>query len=155
MDALRLANEAGLIFMSAELPKIFERRFLNSLAELGRVTEEAVRFIEANRLRREALYAANLAIEELGTNLLKFGYDDIAAHEIFLRLEILPTQLLVILEDDGREFDPLTAPAPDVNLLAEQRAVGGLGIFLVRKFAEELRYERRGGRNRVTVAIRT
>ncbi len=140
--------------MIAELPKTFERRFPNSLPELGRVTEEAVRFIEANGLRREAVYAANLAIEELGTNILKFGYDDTAAHEISLRMEILPERLVVVLEDDGREFNPLNVPAPEVSLPAEQRSVGGLGIFLVRKFSEEIRYERHDGRNRLTVAIR-
>jgi len=141
--------------MKAELPKTFERRFPNSLAELGRVTEEAVRFIEANGIQREAVYAANLAIEEMGTNILKFGYDDSAAHEIVLRIEILANRLLVVLEDDGHEFNPLNAPAPDVNLPAEQRQPGGLGIYLVRKLAEDMRYERGAGRNRLTIAIRS
>lgn len=141
--------------MSTELPKTFERRFPNSLADLGRVTEEAVRFIEENGIRREAVYAANLAIEEMITNILKFGYDDTATHEILLRVEILPKRLLVVIEDDGHEFNPLNASAPGVNLPADQRQPGGLGIYLVRQFAEEMRYERHDGRNRLTIVIRS
>jgi serine/threonine-protein kinase RsbW len=141
--------------MRAEPRKIFERRFQNSLADLGRATEETLRFLEANGIRGEAVYATNLAIEEMGTNTLKFGYDDTTIHEIILRVEILPKRLLLVLEDDGHEFNPLDAPTPDVNLPAEQRRPGGLGIYLVRKFAEEMRYERCEGRNRLTIAIRS
>ena len=141
--------------MSAELSKAFERRFPNSMTDLGRVTGEAVRFLEANGIRGQAVYAANLAIEELGTNTLKFGYDDTATHEIILRVEILPERLLLVIEDDGHEFNPLRASEPDVNLPADQRQPGGLGIYLVRKLAEEMRYERRDGRNRLTIAIRS
>jgi serine/threonine-protein kinase RsbW len=148
-------NEKALVSMSAELPKTFKRYFQNSPTDLGRVTEEAVRFIEANGIRGEAVYAANLAIEEMDTNILKFGYDDTTTREIFLRVEILPKRLLLVLEDDGHEFNPLNAPAPDVNLPADQRQPGGLGIYLVRKFAEEMRYERCDGRNRLTIAIRS
>ena len=140
--------------MNMETPNVFERRFQNSLPDLGRVTEEAMRFIEANGIDGQAAYVANLAIEEMVTNTLKFGYDDTAAHEIFLRVEVLPKRLLLIIEDDGHEFNPLTAPDPDVHLPAEQRTPGGLGIHLVRKFAEEMRYERRDGRNRLIIAIR-
>lgn len=140
--------------MSTEPPKTFERRFKNSLADLGRAMEEAVHFIEANGIRSESIYAANLAIEEMVTNTLKFGYDDASPHDILLRVEIQPERLLLVIEDDGHEFNPLTAPVPDVNLRADQRRPGGLGIHLVRKFAEEMSYERRDGRNRLTIAIR-
>jgi anti-sigma regulatory factor (Ser/Thr protein kinase) len=141
--------------MSTAPLKTFERRFPNSLADLGQATGEAVRFIEANGLRGEAVYAANLAIEEMATNILKFGYDDTKVHEILLRVEVLPKRLLLIIEDDGHEFNPLNAPEPDVSLPAERRTPGGLGIHLVRKFAEDMRYERRDGHNRLTIAIRS
>lgn len=141
--------------MPGDPPIIFERRFQNALADLGRVMAEAVRFIEANGVRSGAVNAAHLAIEEMVTNILKFGYDDTAPHEIFLRVEILPDRLRLVIEDDGHEFNPLKAPAPDVTLPVEQRRPGGLGIYLVRKLAEEMRCERRAGRNRLTITIRS
>lgn len=140
--------------MNVETPIVFERRFPNTLADLGRVTEEAMGFIGANGVNAEAVYIANLVIEEMVTNTLKFGYSDGAVHEILLRMEILPQRLLLTLEDDAHEFNPLDAPEPDIHLPAEQRTPGGLGIHLVRKFAEEVRYERRDGHNRLIVAIR-
>lgn len=141
--------------MSTEPLNTFERRFQNSLVDLGQVTEETVRFIEANGIRGEAVYAANLAIEEMVTNILNYGYDDTMVHEILLRVEVLPQRLLLMIEDDGHEFNPLNAPEPDVNLPIERRTPGGLGIHLVRKLADEMRYERRDGRNRLTIAIRS
>jgi anti-sigma regulatory factor (Ser/Thr protein kinase) len=140
--------------MNVEPSDIFESRFPNRPEDLSRVTEEAVRFIEEHGIGGKAVYLANLAIEEMGTNILKYGYDDTAVHEIRLRLELLPGSLRLALEDDGHEFNPLNAPASEIHLPVEERAIGGLGIHMVREMAESLDYERCGGRNRVTVTIR-
>ncbi len=142
-----------LVQMGTELANIFERRFPNQLDELSRVTEEAVQFIEERGVNRRAVYLAQLAIEEMASNILKYGYDDSSIHEILLRLEIHPGTLLLILEDDGHEFNPLAAPEPDVNLPAEERVPGGLGIHLIRKMAGQMHYARCGGRNRLTINI--
>jgi len=140
--------------MSSEPGNHFERRFQNQLQDLSRVTEEAVRFLQERGAGAQAVYTANLAIEELATNILKYGYDDAAAHELLLRLELHPGALLLVLEDDGHEFNPLGVPEPDVSQPAEQRTPGGLGIHLVRKLADQMTYERHGLRNRLTVKIR-
>ena len=141
--------------MSTEAGNILERRFHNRLDDLSRVTEEAVWFIEAQGADDRAVYVAHLAIEEMVTNILKYGYDDTALHEIRLRLEIHPGALLLVLEDDGHEFNPLKAPEPDVSRPVEDRIPGGLGIHLIRKLVEQMDYERCGGRNRLTVRIRS
>lgn len=140
--------------MNTEPANVFETRFQNRLADLISAMEQTVQFLRQNGVSDKVTYAANLAIEELTTNILKYGYDDSAVHEILLRAEILTDHLHLIIEDDGHEFNPLLASEPDVHLPLEQRAVGGLGIHLVRKFAEEVRYERRDCRNRLTVVIR-
>jgi serine/threonine-protein kinase RsbW len=141
--------------MSTEPGNIFERRFPNRPDDLSRVTEEAVRFIEARGAGDRAVYIVNLTIEEMGTNILKYGYDDTAIHEILLRLQLVPEALLLVLEDDGHEFNPVQAPEPDLNRPAEDRAPGGLGIHLIRKLVEQMDYMRCGGRNRLTVRIRS
>ena len=140
--------------MSGAPANVFERRFPNQLADLSRVTQEAVRFMEQNGIGHRAIYLVNLAIEEMGTNILKYGYSDTAVHEVRLRLEIVPGALRLGLEDDGHEFNPLEAPEPNVNLPAAQRVPGGLGIRLVRKLVDQMTYERCGGRNRLTIKIR-
>ena len=141
--------------MSTEPGNVFERRFHNRLDDLSRVTEEAVRFIQERGVDGRAVYVANLTIEEMGTNILKYGYDDTAVHEILLRLEIHPETLLLVLEDDGHEFNPVNAPEPDLNRPAEDRVPGGLGIHLTRKLVAQMDYMRCGGRNRLTVRIRS
>ena len=140
--------------MNSEPGRHFERSFPNQLAELSRVAEEAGRFLRERGVGAQAVYTANLAIEELATNVLKYGYDDAAAHELLLRLELQSGALLLVLEDDGHEFNPLLAPEPDLTQPANQRAPGGLGLYLVRKLAGQMTYERRGLRNRLTVRIR-
>ena len=55
--------------------------------------------------------------------------------------------------DDGREFDPLSAPEVDVHAPLEERTVGGLGIHLLRNMVSEIRYERSGGRNHLRLRI--
>ena len=139
--------------MSTELCNVFERRFANRHDDLSRVTEEAVRFIEERGVGGHVVYVANLAIEEMVTNILKYGYDDTAVHEILLRLEIHPGALRLVIEDDGHEFNPVAAPEPNVNEPVEQRIPGGLGIHLVRKLVEQMDYERCDGRNRLTIRI--
>lgn len=139
--------------MSIEPSKTFESRFQNRLADLNRAIAEAVRFIEESGVTGGAVHIANLAIEEMATNILKYGYDDTLVHEILLRVEILPEKLHLTLEDDGHEFNPLKVPEKVVDLPAEMRVPGGLGIHLVRKFVEEMRYERRDGRNRLTIVV--
>lgn len=55
--------------------------------------------------------------------------------------------------DDGRPYDPTTAKEPDITLSAEEREIGGLGIFMVRKMATEIDYKNEGGRNCLTVVF--
>ena len=61
----------------------------------------------------------------------------------------------LVFIDDGMEFDPLKRTAPDVDAPVDARQTGGLGIYLVRQLAEEVKYERRGGKNILTVKLKT
>ncbi len=131
-----------------------EWRFPSRLDDLSRVGMEASRFLESAGIGGRPAYVANLAFEELATNILKYGYDDSALHEILFHIQIQPGMLQLVLEDDGHPFNPLDCPEPDVDLPAEERVPGGLGIHLVRKMADRVLYQRQDGRNRVTVAIR-
>ena len=131
-----------------------EWRFPSRLDDLTRVGMEASRFLEAAGIGGRPAYVANLVIEELATNVLKYGYDDTAVHEVRLRVEVHPDALQLVLEDDGHSFNPLDVPEPDMHLPVEERPPGGVGIHLVRKMADRVEYERCDDRNRVTVEIK-
>ena len=119
--------------------------FANTTADLAAVVGRLLAFLDRHGVVGRAAYVANLAVEELATNVLKYGYDDDRAHVVKLRVEIHPEAVLVSMEDDGHAFDPLDAPEP--ASAPEARPPGGLGLSLVRRLASKMAYERRGGRN--------
>ncbi len=119
----------------------------NNLSELESVNKVVAEFAERHHLSSQVLFNLNLALEEILTNVISYGYDDKDEHEITVRLFVEQGQLNVEVDDDGRPFNPLEAPEPDLSKSLEERPVGGLGIHLVRKLMDELEYRREEGRN--------
>ena len=126
-------------------------RLQNDFAELSAAAEATTRFLEDHQAGPEVVFAANLAIEELVTNIIKYGYDDSANHEITVHLELADGILSINIRDDGHEFNPFDQPEPDTSLPAEERDIGGLGIHFVRNLLDTCSYVRRDGENLVTV----
>lgn len=94
-----------------------------------------------------------MAFDELIANLVDHGYDDQDRHEIRVTATRTPERVKVTLSDDGHPFDPFATAAPDLCLSAEDRALGGLGIHLCREMFDRFDYQRRDGRNIVTLEI--
>jgi serine/threonine-protein kinase RsbW len=127
-------------------------RIPNSFDALSTAAEETTRFLEENSASSDAVFAANLAIEELVTNIVKYGYDDTDAHEILIVLSVRDNKLSIEISDDGHEFNPFDQPEPDTTLPAEERPIGGLGIHFVRNLLDGCAYHRTEGRNIVTLS---
>ena len=119
----------------------------NNLSELESLNKVVAEFAERHHLSSKVLFNLNLALEEILTNVISYAYDDKDEHQITVRLFLEQGQLKVEVEDDGRPFNPLEAPEPDLSKSLEERPVGGLGIHLVRKLMDELEYRREEGRN--------
>lgn len=90
--------------------------------------------------------AARLMIvfDELLSNAARHG-----ATRLSLDASVRDGRLIASLEDDGPAFDPLAVAAPDTSLEIEDRAIGGLGIHIVREMTDDLSYRREGGCNRL------
>ncbi|WP_439814026.1 ATP-binding protein [Zavarzinia sp. CC-PAN008] len=102
----------------------------------------------------EHTYDIAFAVEELLVNAATHGRCGLdGPGEVRIRLERAPAGLVLLFEDDGQPFDPTAHPDPDLMLGADQRQEGGLGIYIL-KTLMDVRYERRDGRNRVTLATR-
>jgi anti-sigma regulatory factor (Ser/Thr protein kinase) len=132
----------------------WEKSIPNQLLALMGAVRELDQHLEQWGGDARARYLAQLALEELGTNIIKYAYDDQETHMINLRAVCNGRVFRICLEDDGHEFNPCQAPEPDPNLSLEERAPGGWGISLVRRLTEGLQYERRDNRNVVCVTVR-
>ncbi len=100
------------------------------------------------------IFRINLALEELGLNIINYGHDE-GIHEIQFSVTSDDEMVTIEISDDGRPFDPLNdAPVPDVTAALEDRPVGGLGVHLVRTMMDELSYRRASGRNHLTMMTR-
>jgi anti-sigma regulatory factor (Ser/Thr protein kinase) len=117
-------------------------------------TVQAEAWLAEQRVSFEAMYLVSLAIEELVTNCVKYGYRDSKAHTIDVVLSVENGTLTMDVIDDGNPFNPLEAPRPDLSLPIEARPAGGLGLHLLRELADEARYERRDSTNRLTLIKR-
>ena len=123
----------------------------NDLAELERLSNVVDEFGKRHGLPTTALFDLHLALDEILTNVVAYGYDDQDEHEIIVRLAFggdgNAQRIEVEVEDDGRPFNPLETASPDVQTSVADRPIGGLGIFLVRRVMEDLEYRRQRGKN--------
>ena len=119
----------------------------NNISETERLSQIVSDFSEANGLSIGDSYALNLSLEEILANVISYGYEDNSEHTITIRISLKDKQLIAEVEDDGKPFNPLEAPEPDIEIPLEDRPVGGLGIYLVRNLMDGLEYKRELGKN--------
>lgn len=129
-------------------------RLLNDRRELAGIGERVDRFGAACGLSRDDTAAINLVLDELVSNIIKYGFDDAGEHHIQVVVGLDGDLLTVSVDDDGKPFNPLDVPRPDLDRPIEDRPVGGLGVFIVRSMADTLDYRREHGRNRLTLTKR-
>jgi serine/threonine-protein kinase RsbW len=96
---------------------------------------------------------AELCVDELVTNIVRYAFTDGAPHTLTIEVERSPAEVEIAVEDRGRPFDPTAAPLPALPHTLEEAVPGGRGLLLVRSIAPRLSYERRDGVNRVTLAF--
>jgi len=93
----------------------------------------------------------NLAVEEAVSNIIFYAFADSRKHEIEISLSFCENQLSITITDDGVPFNPLEQQQPDLTLSAEERPVGGLGIFLISQIMDKMDYTRKGNYNILTL----
>lgn len=129
-------------------------RLLNRLDEIPRLTQVVGAFAAAHHLSDDVVFALTLSLDEIVTNVVSHAYDDANEHAIDVRLRFANGAVQARVEDDGRAFNPLDVPPPDLDTPLEQRPVGGLGLHLVRSTMDTVEYSRVGDRNVLTLTRR-
>lgn len=126
-------------------------RVKNRLGELERIAEPVEALARRLGLARRTTCQFQLVLEELFTNIVSHGFPDGAEHVIDITVTGDERAITLRIEDDGIAFNPARMPAPATDAAPEARCVGGLGIHMIRNFADSLHYERRRERNIVTI----
>lgn len=101
-------------------------------------------------LSKKTTSELNLALEELCSNYIEHS----AGHTpetMSIRISRSPSEIVVIIADNGPPFNPTLAESPDIGLSLEERKIGGLGLHFVKHFTDQLLYKRAKDQNIVTI----
>ena len=118
------------------------------LENLQTVIDFATEKLEERDCSMKVIMQTELVIEEIFVNISNYAYHpEIGSATFCMEFEENPSAVLMTFIDRGRPYNPLEAEAPDTTLAIEERDVGGLGIFLVKKNVDEISYEYTDGKN--------
>jgi anti-sigma regulatory factor (Ser/Thr protein kinase) len=125
----------------------------NDMAELADLRDSLEQIGAELGVPGKPLMQLQVALDEIASNVIKYGWPDDGNHKLFVRITGRRGRIKIEIVDDGREFDPRDAPAPEPPP-AGRRRPGGLGIHMVKQLVDRLEYERVGGRNRTVMTKR-
>lgn len=126
-------------------------RIKNQVSEIAKVSHKFNDFSTQHQLPKKISHEFDLALDEILNNIITYGYRDQNEHEIKIEIHYTGTLLILIIEDDGRKFNPLDIPEPDTKSSIEERRVGGLGIHLIRKAMDDITYKYENKKNNLTM----
>ena len=123
----------------------------DNIAEISRLATFIEEVGEAFELTPDVIFNLNLVIEEAVVNVINYAYPKEEHQSIYLSANLHNGSIVFVLTDTGKEFDPTQAPEADITLSAEERPIGGVGIFLIRQIMNEVKYQRIDGKNVLTL----
>ena len=148
VDGAQQSDDLTMLAIRFEKPAIVMR---NDIQQIPTLAE----WIDGMNIPMELNMPINLALEEAVTNVMLYAYPGRTDGKVFVECVqcngVKGEQLIFTISDSGVPFDPTQAPEVDTSLSAEERAIGGLGIHLVRQLMDEITYERIDNMNVLTL----
>jgi len=124
----------------------------NNISELNKLQLEINKISKEWNLSPKILFNLNLAIEEVVTNIIFYGFDDDLKHMINIKLFLEHDKIKTQIIDKGKEFNPLEKEAPDhIDKPLEERDIGGLGIHFVKNLMDKVEFKREKNKNILTL----
>jgi serine/threonine-protein kinase RsbW len=99
------------------------------------------------------VYNIQLATDEAASNIIEHAYEGVSNGLLELSCGIQGNAIIIVLVDHGEPFDPSEIPMPDLKADLSERKIGGLGIFLMRKLMDDVRYDSQPGKNSNTLTM--
>ena len=134
---------------NAEIKKMVVEAKVENLASVNEFVEEILQPLNCSMKIQMQL---ELAVEEIFVNIANYAYGENTG-KAFITGRILenPLRLELVFMDEGTPYNPLERKDPDLEQKMEDRAIGGLGIYLVKKNVEEIAYSYQEGKNVLTL----
>jgi len=114
----------------------------NSLHEMVNLLREWESMANDFQFSEQIIFDVTLALEELLTNIISYGFLDASEHIIEVEICIKETKIEIDIIDGGTPFNPLEKAPPAINGNLQERTIGGLGIYLVKQKIDHIEYRR-------------
>lgn len=119
-----------------------------TVENIEKVTDFVNEQLEEIGCSMKAQMQIDVAIDELFGNIAHYAYDpETGPATVLVEVTKAPVSVIITFIDHGVPYDPLKKADPDLTLSADEREIGGLGIFMVKKTMDEITYEYRDGQN--------
>ena len=133
---------------SSERQNEMELEISNNVEEIFKVNELIDKACETWNIDRAHGHKVNLALEEIVSNIINYGFTNGEGHLIKLSIKLMGDIVRITIIDDAKAFNPLEKEDPDsLDKPIEDREVGGLGIYFVKQFMDHVEYRRENGKN--------
>jgi serine/threonine-protein kinase RsbW len=102
----------------------------------------------------KTIYSLQLAADEAASNIIEHAYEGISDASLFMTCDIHDDQLIITMRDTGRSFNPTSVKEPNLKADLSERQIGGLGVYLMRKLMDTVKYESSKTGNLLTMTKR-
>ena len=133
---------------------LFELEIEGKLENLSLIGDFIGDTMRSFGLDNHKIFDVQMAVDEACTNIIEYGYAN--ANEvgtIDIACQRKGEEIVVVIKDRGKPFDPTSVQPPDLNASLEERKTGGLGIYFMKKLMDEVKYEFKDGKNVLTMVV--
>jgi serine/threonine-protein kinase RsbW len=131
-----------------------ELKVKSATENLGQIREFTRSVAAQSGFSDESVDKIALAVDEACTNIIKHAYKYSHEGDIVINIKVADNKLTVSITDFGLDFDPSLVPVPDIKKYYRQHKVGGLGIYLIKKLMDEVKYNPAVGNKNQVVLIK-
>ena len=123
----------------------------NDLSELETLCQHLNKFGQDAALSEACITDVNICLDELFTNIVCYGFEDDLEHMTRFSMQLNSNVLTISIEDEGVPFNPLEMEDPEIPADLIDVRIGGLGIHIIKKLMDDICYERKQGKNKLTI----
>ena len=138
--------------MRIDMNNHFEFKIANNFKALNSLCKQVTELLIERKLSVKKKYAVMLALEEMVSNIIKYGYDDDELHDISIKF-YFNEDIRLTISDNGHHFDPLQNKPDSLSANIEERQIGGMGIHLTKNMVKSITHNRNDELNILTIII--